>query len=310
VQDLKRGVMLVRPDGKLPLLLAAHRVLAEHYEPHTTRHPHATSALAELWSLYPDDCLEDITRDKLHHWKTVMTARGNSAQTQVSKLSVVGVMCEHFDIEGCRVPYPRLRKPLKWWLSPDNEARVVAWCEAQQTETATTLRDYVRFIVRTGLRVEEALRLQRMHFTGLGTDDRVMEVRGTKTTAAHRTLPMLREAADIVISRIGLEGDPEDYLFADHRIRRRHRGCNHGPEPLRYTILQVQWKACRAAVGITENLASLKAFRRSFARVVSDRGVPTEMIQTYLGHEQIATTQGYLRLVGRDNVERLRKWFR
>lgn len=240
-----------------------------------------------------------------------MTARGNSAQTQACKISVIGKMYEHFDIaERCRIPYPRMRKPLKWWLTPEAEARVVAWCDEQQTDTAATLRDYVRFIVRTGLRVEEALRLQRMHFTGLGTDSPTMEVRGTKTKAAHRTLPLLSEAADIIISRIGLDGDPEDYLFAGQRAYRKH-GFNHGPEPLRYTILQTQWKACRAALGIpVGGTTGLKALRRSFARVVSDRGAPTEMLQMYLGHEQIATTQGYLHLVGRDSVERLRQWFR
>lgn len=311
VRDLKRGVVPMRPDGKLPLLLAAHRILEEHYKPHTTREKQSTYALAELWSLYSDDCLEDITRDKLQHWKTVMLARGNTAVTQIGKLSVVGVMHKHFDVaERCCIPAPRVRKPLKWWLTPDMEARVAAWCDKQQTKKAATLRDYVRFIVRTGLRVQEALRLQRMHFTGLGTENPIMEVRGTKTKAAHRTLPLLRDAADIIINRIGFEGDPEDYLFAGQRAYRK-RGFNHGPEPLRYTILQTQWKACRAAVGIpVDGTTGLKALRRSFARVVSDRGVPTEMLQTYLGHEQIATTQGYLHLIGRDNIERLRQWFR
>lgn len=312
MRDLKRGVVPVRPDGKHPLLLAAHRVLEEHYKPHTKREKQSTKALAELWSLYPDDCLEDITRDKLHHWKTIMSARGNAAQTQICKLSVVGVMYNHFDIEErCRIPNPRLRKPLKWWMSPELEARVIAWCDEQRTEKAATLRDYVRFIVRTGLRLEEALRLQRMHFTGLGSESPTMEVRGTKTKAAHRTLPLLSEAADIIISRIRLEGDPEDYLFAGHDAYPKP-GDNHGPQPLRYTILQTQWKACRASLGgiPVDGTAGLKALRRSFARVVSDRGAPTEMLQTYLGHEQISTTQGYLHLVGRDSVERLRQWFR
>lgn len=311
VRDLKRGIVPARPDGKLPLLLAAHRILEEHYKPNTSREKSATYALAELWSLYPDDCLEDITRDKLHRWCVVMTARGNQAETQAAKLSVVGRMHEHFDLaERCRIPYPRRRKPLKWWLKPESEAQVVAWCDEQKTDQATTLRDYVRFIVRTGLRVEEALRLQRMHFTGLGTENPVMEVRGTKTRAAHRTLPMLRDAADIVISRIRLEGDPADYLFTSQRIYRK-AGHSTKPGPLRYGVLQAQWRACRAAIGIPINGATgLKSLRRSFAGIMSDRGAPTEKLQNYLGHEQITTTQGYLRLIGRNSIEQLRQWFR
>jgi integrase len=309
VRDLKRGVVPVSRDGKLPLLLAAHRILEEHYGPNTTRYPQALAALAELWSLYPEDYLDDITRDKLHHWNTVMLARGNGASTRTSKLSVVGVMHEHFDVAGrCRIPYPPQAKRLKWWLTPENEARVLAWCEAEPG--METLSDYLRFILTTGLRVQEALRLQRMHFAGLGTDKPVMLVPGTKTEAAQAPLPLLPDAVTIITRRVGLAGDLEDYLFAGERVycKRGHTG---GPEPLRYQTLQTWWKECRCAVGIPVNLnTGLKALRRSFARVASDRSVPTEAIQLYLRHSQITTTQGYLRLVGRDDVERLRQWFR
>lgn len=55
--------------------------------------------------------------------------------------------------------------------------------------------------------------------------------------------------------------------------------------------------------------ATLKAFRRSFARHATERGLPPDMLRQYLRHEHLATTAGYLKLVGGYTTEHLRPWF-
>ncbi|GAB1717051.1 MAG: hypothetical protein NTAFB05_20930 [Nitrobacter sp.] len=78
--------------------------------------------------------------------------------------------------------------------------------------------ELLRFIDHTDLKMEEALALQRKHFTGLGTDKPVM--------LKPRKQPLTGSAATFVIRRLALEGDPEDYVLP------RYLFCPPPPEPI------------------------------------------------------------------------------
>lgn len=273
-----------------PLKAATQVVLEQHYRA-TTRYGHARTAFAELCSLFPDASLESLTKEMLLTWRTRMRLAGNKASTVNCKLSVIGVLFAHFDIEGPRVPYVREIPAPQWWLTPETEKRVLAWC---LTNDVADFADYVRWTVLTGLRVEETLRVQRQHFTGLDTEHPSLTVPGTKTRAAQATIPLLPEAADIAVRLMGAEGLATDHLFA-----------------VRYVALQRLWQTCRKALGLDGiHGATLKSFRRSFARIATERGLPPDMLRQYMRHEHLATTAGYLRLVGGYGTEQMRQWFR
>jgi integrase len=294
-------------DGHTPLRSAARIVLEEHYR-RTSRYTHARRAYADLCAIFPDATAETLTTAMLRRWIAVMESRGNKASTINAALATIGVMFKHLDIpEPCRVPYVRKAKALKWWLTPELEEQAAAWMSEKGYRD---LRDFMQYITRTGLRVEEALRCQRYHFTGLASDRPTLSVPGTKTVAAQAAIPLLAEAATLALSRLGHTGDADDFLFPGTRVYRTRRGHNGGPQSLRYQTLQGQWLECRRALGITNPTATLKALRRSFARRMSDRGAPTEIVQKVLRHELIATTMEYLRLTGGSDVERMRQWMR
>lgn len=71
-------------------------------------------------------------------------------------------------------------------------------------------RELMRFIDKTNLAIEEALALQRKHFSGLGTDKPVM--------LKPRKQPLTSSAATFVIRRLALEGDPEDYVLPRYLV--------------------------------------------------------------------------------------------
>lgn len=273
-----------------PLATAARITLEQHYRV-TTRYSHARGAYAELCHLFPDAHLQTLSTAMLRTWIAHMRRNGNRASTINAKLSAVGVMFGYFEIEGRKVPYVREALAPKWWMTPETEARAIAWCHAHG---AADFAEYIRWTVLTGLRVEETLRVQRQHFTGLGTDHPSLTVPGTKTRAAQATIPLLPEAADIAMRLMGHEGAATDHLFR-----------------VRYVALQLRWKACRKALGL-EGIhgATLKSFRRSFARIATERGLPPDMLRQYMRHEHLATTAGYLRLVGGYGTEQMREWFR
>lgn len=273
-----------------PLVQATAIVLEQHYR-HTTRYRQSRTAYKQLCALFPDATLEDLSIAMLRQWVVVMRARGNVPSTINCKLSTVGKLFKHFDVYGRKVPYVAKAKDLKWWLTPEMEGAAITWLRENNCHD---LAVYVRWTVLTGLRVHETLRVQRHHFTGLTTDTPALTVPGTKSGAAQATIPLFPEAAAIAARLLGTNGTATDHLFV-----------------IPYVDLALQWRACRKAIGLQgTHGATLKALRRSFARLATERGLPTELLRLYLRHSNIETTVGYLRLVGGYATEQMRQWFR
>ncbi|MFD1303502.1 tyrosine-type recombinase/integrase [Methylobacterium marchantiae] len=193
-------------------------------------------------------------------------------------LSAMGV-----SVEGCRVREPKV---LKWWLKPVDEERVCAWLRARDDFTDFTVANLIEWTTRTGLRVEESLRLKWSDFS---QDRREVTVPGLKTSSAQATLP----------------------LSAEVTARLLYTSASNGPVfAIAYRDLLDVWSEVRAEFGWQDDAtATLKALRRSAARHLHiTKGMPLAMVQAYLRHEDIETTLGYLRLTGGYGTEEMRKW--
>lgn len=212
-------------------------------------------------------------------------------------LSVMGVK-----VAGCKVKEPNA---LKWWLSPQEEARAVEWLVRIGHITihnADLLATYIQWTTRTGLRVEESLRLKWSDLTFAeppiaGMTASVM-VPGLKTATSQATLPLGEEAAAVMINRFTTE---RDYGDGPAKV---------APLPLTYEELLAAWDALKEAMGWPKE-ATLKALRRSAARYLHvDCGMPLDMVRQYLRHEDIKTTMGYLRLTGGYGTEEMRRYLK
>lgn len=214
-------------------------------------------------------------------------------------LSVMGVK-----VAGCKVKEPNA---LKWWLSPQEELRAGQWLRNVGYATipdADLLWAYIQWTTRTGLRVEESLRLTWASF-GITkeTDGRIMVpigdhgvmVPGLKTATSQATLPLGKEAAAVM----------------DRRFKHETTyGGSAPPFPLTYEELLAAWDILKAAMGWPKE-ATLKALRRSAARYLHvDCGMPLDMVRQYLRHEDIKTTMGYLRLTGGYGTEEMRRYLK
>ena len=226
-------------------------------------------------------------------------ARGDTAGTIRSRvwlLRFVWEMALEADLPLVSKMFPKVRLPRdtgprdKWWLTPCERERIVE--EMRNGLNDSLLADYVEFICETGLRVEEALRLERRHFSGLGTERPYLVVPGTKTEGAARPIPLSTRAQEIALERLGLVADPRSPLF-----------------PVGYDRLKYLWSRSRKPLGLAGvRGATLKALRRSFAGTCHKRGMPTETLRRLLGHSRIQTTAEYLRLVGAYDMEEARRW--
>lgn len=200
-------------------------------------------------------------------------------------LSVLG-----YETRNLYTPVP---KKLKWWLKPDQQevltARLLTW----GGRLDRLMVHYVIWATQTGLRVEESLRLTRADFSELPDGRLMVTAPGLKTSDAQATLPLTAAAEEVFRSRLGLDAAPGERLFK-----------------VSYGRLAKKWRECKIALGVENNRnATLKALRRVAARNLhASKGMPLDMVRTYLRHENIQTTMGYLRLTGGYGAEEIARY--
>lgn len=211
-------------------------------------------------------------------------------QKRLNCLSKLGV-----NVEGCRKPAP---KQLKWYLPEAMVPRVLTFCVTNEYKS---LGNLIMWTTRTGLRIEESLRLQWADLGYAITKTPIVyfeevSVPGTKTGYAQARLP-LGEAIGVYMAAVLRSNSPTVY---------------NKPFPWTYEQYQTQWNHVREAFGWKDDpTATLKALRRSAARYLHvDCGMPLHMVQQYLRHESMDTTLEYLRLTGGYGTEEMRRYLK
>lgn len=224
---------------------------------------------------------EDLT-SLVRDWSPLVSAA--TIHHRLSCLNVLGVTT--------RGVWPRQNiRRLKWWLDKETQRRLLELpCEPHEARNHVVLCLYAAWAVETGLRVEESLRLCRSHFM---EDFSLLKVPGTKTAQSLRTIPLSAEAR--ALAELAFRGrlDADAPMFT-----------------LGYLPLRIAWVRARSKLGITDPTATLKAFRRGAAhRLHVEKGLPLILARDYLGHQDVTTTEGYLRITG-SRVEDMRRFLR
>ena len=244
-------------------------------------------ATLERWGYFtPGDVTEDVALRLLDEW-----LREALSPTLINKrfmyLRTLGVDWVP------RVQEPRYRK---WWLRPEDYEALRDWLSTWDHPQAGLVADYIEWTVHTGLRVEESLRIRRSDLLDLHTDEPALTVPGTKNDhSGNVTLPIAIPARNVAARRLGAYGKSTDRLF-----------------PIPYRTLTHLWQYCRAVIGAEETpTAALRSLRRSAARYLHvECGMPLDVVRQYLRHENVKTTQSYLRLTGGYTTQEMRRWLK
>lgn len=225
--------------------------------------------------------VEAVTPRHVQQVTSQWYGEGLAPATINKRLNCLGVL-------GIKVQGVRVKEPvkLKWWLRPEEEDRAIAHLAAERDPSRRVenraLAIHIRWTTRTGLRVEETLRLDPCDF-GAGFSS--VTVPGLKTAESQATLPLGDDAAAIGEAMMAVR-------FSD------------------YMLLRSNWEMLKDAMGWPDT-ATLKALRRSAARYLHvDCGMPIDMVRHYLRHENIETTMGYLRLTGGYGTEEMRRFLK
>jgi integrase len=217
--------------------------------------------------------VDEVSAADLHSFTDICLTAGYAPATierRLSCLSVLGVM----GVTMTRVTVPTLR-PRKWYLRAEDERRL-----PQCPDLAPRALVFINWTCATGLRIEESLRLR---WLDVSLAEATLRVPGTKTAGAEGTIA-LSDGALAILKVLSAETRlPTAFIF-----------------PLSYQWLRLEWQKARSYLGFAEvPTATLKILRRSFARRAHLlKGMPTSVLQQYLGHEHLRTTEGYLHFVG------------
>lgn len=231
-----------------------------------------TRAIADLKTM-GITLVEEVTADVIIGLVTDWRADGTAPATinkRLNCLSVLGVK-----VTGLRARVPKTQK---WWLRPDQQEAAVAWLEARGYHRMAA---FIRWTTRTGLRIEESLRVEpKLH---IDYRQQTLLVPGTKTNCSLATIAVSLDTLMLV---------PKDGF------------------QLTYAQVWECWCTLREAMG-WPRVATPKAMRRSAARYLHiTLGMPLEMTRDYLRQESIQTTMGYLRIVGGMGVDEQRRFIR
>lgn len=202
--------------------------------------------------------------------------RGNSAGTINRKLATIsklfkfgiarGVMDRAPTIERKRESTGRVR-----WYTKEEEARIIASAEGD-------IRDFLAFLLDTGARLSEALRVRRGD-----VDDLYVRLQSTKNDRP-RAVPLTARVREMVKRRLDGGGDtlfpPEWTKSVVHKL---WAGANGKP-------------GVRQRADITGPDALLHTFRHTCASRLVQAGTPIQVVQQWLGHTTLTMTLRYAHL--------------
>jgi integrase len=258
---------------------------------------HVVMVMVEFFEGRGKPDMADLTLHDLDALVEARAAAGNAPSHILKYLnaySVIAAKAPFYGIVVNTLPRPTIKVPRKenWWMSPEDHRKAVAWL--REDDRNLLFADLIDMIVYEGLRVEEALRLEPRHFTGMDTAEPWIKAPGTKTKGSEAPIPLFPEAIPV----------------AERSILRAEKNRWTKLFPINKRQVETSWNHVRRELG-AENIptATMKALRRTFAAYANSRGMPTATIQQVLRHQTITTTEGYLKLQGSRALDESRRYF-
>ena len=203
-------------------------------------------------------------------------ARRVSALYRKAHLTVAEVRYVHkraralADIRG----RPERPRRLPEILSPDELGRILAHAYQEQPRYGLIVRTFFE----TGLRVSELVRLQVADVDFTERTIRVREGKGGKDRLVLFTEDLGQQL------RLHLAGRGRGPVFESNRAR-----------PYSVRMIQHVVKTVAQRAGVTKTIHP-HTYRHSMATFLRNQGVPLDVVQLLLGHENPRTTQLYARL--------------
>lgn len=231
----------------------------------------------------------DVTA--IEAWYAGLSRRGLSPATQARRRSAVRQFYRFVLEEGWRsddparrLEAPRQGRPLPKVLDREAVERLLATAAQKDAGGAVRLVCLIELTYASGLRVSEVLDLR---LVAVARDPAYLMVRGKG--GKERLAPLNESARSAIRAWLPLRTPPQSpWLFPSH-------GKSGRLTPRRFDQLL---KATALKAGLDPASVSPHVLRHAFATHLLEGGADLRILQTLLGHADIATTQIYTHVAG------------
>ena len=246
-------------------------------------------------------------RDDVESYLIWTEAQGLSKATRARRLSAIRQMYRFAHDDGLRSDNPALpiRGPGRVQRLPQalTQAEVAALLDATATYGPVSDRPRNRclmeLIYATGMRVSELVELPVAAVRG---DPRMILVRGKG--GKERMVPLSTPAKDALAAWLAIRDALEDTARASGRPASKHLFPSQGKDGhLSRQAFHLLVKSLALAGGLDPALVTPHTLRHAFATHLLEGGADLRVIQTLLGHADLATTEIYTHVLD----ERLRQ---
>ena len=236
-------------------------------------------AILERWKAHLGSVrLDKITDVMLNAYREKRLAQGVTARTVNKEMAPFYSVLTLANDRGLISSLPRVRQlkekesPKRPLLSPEDVDCLLHHCTSDVTKNADVLRYYLRFLVLTGAREKEALRV-RWADVDLGQRSVTIGADADSKSGHHRTVNFTPELESLMREMIESRQPDSSFLFPSPQ-----RGLKDIPaHSLRESLMLVRSKARMPHIGFHD-------FRHFFASQCVMAGIDFMTIAAWLGH--------------------------
>lgn len=224
--------------------------------------------------------LSQLTDDMLLAYGEQLVANGLTGSTINKRFGIINVLFDEaikwrkHDGHKPRTVRYKVNPPRQRLITPKEQAQAIAILRAGESPYHQAMADLVTVLADTGMRLSEALKLEPIH---LHPQYRAVLVTKTKN-GKDRSVPLTQRALDILVNRAK--------MFS---VLMYPLTCP--------TTCSKLWGKVRNKMGLEhETEFVLHALRHTYGSTLANAGTDAFRIQQVMGHENITTTQGYVKV--------------
>jgi integrase/recombinase XerD len=250
------------------------------------------------WLTHRGETFQSATRETVEDYLISCDANGLSKATRARRLSTIRQLYRFAHEEGWRADHPAIRikgpgavQRLPTSLSLDEVERLIAAARGLGRNASERVRNtaLMELLYATGMRVSELVGLPVAAVRG---DPRMILVRGKG--GKERMVPLSPPAREALVGWLAQRDSEED------AARKRGDGPSRflfpGPGAEGHLTRQhfhLMVKTMAVEAGISPSRVSPHTLRHAFATHLLQGGADLRVIQTLLGHADVATTEIY-----------------